>query len=683
MAIPYWRLPETSYRYRTVRDLALAREIQAALIVCFSLCTSNSSLAQVNLEEITVVELKRPRRALQPSAELDQAAISESAPVTLTDIFRRLPSAGIRTNSRGEAVFRLRGSEERQTGLFLDGAPLSVPWDGRVDLSALPAGIVDQVRVTASAAPIEYGTNSTLGVVEIFTPMKSQPGLHSVQAELGSQDSASLSAVGGSRSSRVDWLFGGAWRTLGGEAWSSKSVIPFGPVRDGARVNTDLDSASLFVSATARPSWGIARASLLSVGAERGIANAGHIDPASGSPRYWRYPHWRFNQLTVNAAANLSAALRLRSTVWLQQFEQTIDQYTDDSYSTVESSEEDKDKTLGMRLVLDRPFEVFDVRMVAKAQVTTHEQVDFDDLNDIRGPLQRYQQNVFSVGAEVDSAPGEALLLSAGMSYDIAATPATGGRESQEALSAWAASIAARWHPAGPWQIAGTLGRRTRFPTLRELYGEALGQFILNPDLQPETAWLADLTFQREWSERQVRMRLTPWILRIDDTLSRRTIEVDGIRRRQRYNMQGSKGRGIEAGIEWGVGDYLELKLSSNWQEHEARPESDGTRPVSYLRPKAQVSLAIDYLFAQDWDLFLEVLHLGTAFDEDEDGTVLRLPASTEVNLRIFRTLRQDKEGRWRAYGGIDNLGDDVVLPQLGLPLPGRTLSLGVRFERS
>ncbi len=417
----------------------MRREILTAFISCCSLCASNSSLAQVNLEEITVVELKRPRRALQPAAELDQAAISEIAPVTLTDIFRRLPSAGIRTNSRGEAVFRLRGSEERQTGLFLDGAPLSVPWDGRVDLSALSAGIVDQVRVTASAAPIEYGTNSTLGVVEIFTPTMSQPGLRSLQAELGSQDSASLSAVGGSRSSRVDWLFGGVWRTLGGEAVSSRSIIPYGPIRDGARVNTDLESASLFVSATARPSWGIVRASLFSVGAERRIANAGHIDPASGSPRYWRFPHWRFNQLTVNAGADLGAAMRLRSTVWLQQFEQTIDQYTDDSYSTVESSEEDKDKTLGMRVVLDRPFEAFDFRMVANAQVTTHEQIDLDYLNDIRGPLQRYQQNVFSLGAEVDSAPGETLLVSAGVSYDIAATPATGGRESQEDLSAWAA----------------------------------------------------------------------------------------------------------------------------------------------------------------------------------------------------------------------------------------------------
>ncbi len=661
----------------------MRHQVLAALASCSFLCAPISAFAQTELEEITVIELKRPRRALQPAAELDRATIAESAPVTLTDIFSRLPAAGIRTNSRGEAVFRLRGSEERQTGIFLDGAPLSVPWDGRVDLGALPAGIVDRVRVSASAAPIEYGINSSLGVVEIFTPMKSQPGLNGLQAELGSQESASLSAIGGARSGRVDWLFGAALRRQGGEALSSRSVIPYGPVQDGARANTDLEGASLFMSTTARPAWGIARASLLSVGAERGIANAGHSDPDLGFPRYWRYPHWRFNQLTINTAADLGAAMRLRSTLWLQHFEQTIDQYTDDTYSTVESSEEDRDRTLGVRIVLDRPFEAFDLRLVANAQLTTHEQVDVDRVDGIRSPRQAYQQNLFSLGVEVDSAPAEALLLSAGLSYDIATTPATGGRESQDELSAWAASLAARWQPAEQWQIAGTVGRRTRFPSLRELYGEALGQFVVNPGLRPETAWLADLAIQREWSDRQLRMRLTPWFLQIDDTLSRRTIEVDGIRRRQRYNMRGSTGRGIEAALEWGIGDRLEFRLSGNWQSHEARFESGGTRPLLYLRPGTQASLAIDYVFARDWDLFLEVQHVGTALDEDENGTVARLPASTGINLRIFRTLRQDRVGRWRAYAVVDNLGNEIVLPQLGLPMPGRTLSLGLRFERS
>lgn len=634
------------------------------------------------VEEVVVTAPKRERRAMQPAAEFGPAEISERAPVALTDIFKGMPSVGIRTNSRGEAVLRLRGSEERQTGIYLDGAPLSVPWDGRVDLGALPAGIIESVQVTASAAPIEYGPNSVLGVVDIRTPASLESGLDSFQAETGSEESGSLSGAAGATAAGINWLVGGGYRRIGGEAVSDISAIPFGPARNGQRVNTDLESASVFVAAGREFDHGAARLSWFSVDAERGIANAGHIDPAQGSPRYWRYPHWRFDQLTLNSASDLSVGMSLRSTAWFQHFEQTIDQYTDETYTSLERSEDDEDNTLGLRMVLERPFDAFDLRLVGNAQTSRHDQLDTDRLNGDVGPLTSYRQDIYSLGAEIDTGIGDDLMLSAAVSYDLATTPETGGRESQEDLSDWAASVAARWFPSEQWQIAGTLGQRTRFPTLRELYGEALGQFLVNPDLRPETTLLGDLTLEHVSRDGALRLRLTPWFLRVDDTLSRRNVEVDGERRRQRYNLAGADGHGVEAGIDWNADDRLELRLHANWQDLEARLEEGGNRPVLYQRPDLQATLTVDWLFAADWDLFVEVRHVGTAMDEDEDGSIRELPTSTTVDLRLFRTLRQDEAGRWRVYAGVENLGDELILPQLGLPQPGRTAALGVAFER-
>ena len=189
---------------------------------------------------------------------------------------------------------------------------------------------------------------------------------------------------------------------------------------------------------------GAARLSLFSVAAKRGIANAGHIDPAVGSPRYWRYSRWQFDQLTLNTGWDLGAGVHLRSTAWLQHFEQAIDQYTDDSYSILDSREDDEDKTIGIRTVLERPFEVFDLRLVANAQITRHDQVDTDYTKHVAGPVESYQQNIYSLGAEVDTAARDNLVFSTAVSYDLATTPRTGGRDPQEDLSDWAASFAAR-----------------------------------------------------------------------------------------------------------------------------------------------------------------------------------------------------------------------------------------------
>jgi iron complex outermembrane receptor protein len=342
---------------------------------------AQGSVAETTIDELLVTAPPRERRALQPVVEMDRAEIAERVPVALTDIFKSMPSVGIRTNSRGEAVLRLRGSEERQTGIFLDGAPLAVPWDGRVDLSALPAGIEDSVQVNASAAPVEYGPNTVLGTVDIRTRADAGPGLVGLQADIGSQDSRSISATAAANSGSVHWFAGAGYRELAGEVVSDPAAIPYGPMIDGYRANTDLQSSSLFLAAGREFDNGAARLSLFSVDAERGIANAGHIDPDTGSPRYWRYPDWHFDQLTLNAGWNVGDSASIRTTAWLQLFEQTIDQYSDDSYSVIDNREEDDDKTLGVRMVFERPFNALDWRLVGNAQMTWHDQLDTDFTN--------------------------------------------------------------------------------------------------------------------------------------------------------------------------------------------------------------------------------------------------------------------------------------------------------------
>lgn len=578
---------------------------------------------------------------------------------------------------------RLRGSEERQTSIFLDGAPLSVPWDGRVDLSALPAGLINSVRVTKSAAPIEYGANSVLGVVDLRTSMAAPEGLGSVQIDVGTQEARSISATGNFTTGPVDWLIGGGYRSINGEAVSNESIIPFGPIAKDYRANTDLESGSAYVGVATDQSWGTARVSLLSVVADRGIANTGHIDPDIGSPRYWRYPDWQFNQLTMNSAIDIGDTTQFRTTAWLQFFEQTIDQYMDDSYTLRASREEDDDLTLGLRTVLDLPLPAIDARLVANAQTTQHDQIDTDLQASTAVESGTYQQDIFSLGAELDFSSIRGMTFSAALSYDMASTPKTGQHAEQSRMSDWAASLVARWQLSNSWNSVATIGQRTRFPTLRELYGEALGSFLINPDLTPETAFLADLTFEYLGDYANTTFQITPWILRIDDTLSRRTVLVDGRRLRQRYNIRGSKGYGVEFLYDWTLNDRFNLRLQGNWQNLEAREDDDGSKPVLYQRPESQVALALDYLLSTNWDLFAEFEYFGTALDEAEDGTVVTLPTAVTVDLQLFRTISQTQQGRWRLYGGVDNMTNALVLPQLGLPMPGRTAVIGFQFESS
>ena len=69
---------------------------------------------------------------------LDTRQVSQVDAGSLAELGSLLPSTRVTTNSRGEATLMIRGAPERHVQTFLDGIPLNLPWDERVDLSSIP-----------------------------------------------------------------------------------------------------------------------------------------------------------------------------------------------------------------------------------------------------------------------------------------------------------------------------------------------------------------------------------------------------------------------------------------------------------------------------------------------------------------------------------------------------------------
>jgi outer membrane receptor protein involved in Fe transport len=107
-------------------------------------------------------------------------------------------------------------------------------------------------------------------------------------------------------------------------------------------------------------------------------------------------------------------------------------------------------------------------------------------------------------------------------------------------------------------QLTLSSGRRTRFPTARELYGQALGRFALNPDLAPEAAWFIDAELQ--WEVAGFSIMANPFLIRFEDTLAQRVL-ADG--RRQRFNLPGATTYGIDAVLRRDLTRTLRFALSA------------------------------------------------------------------------------------------------------------------------
>jgi iron complex outermembrane recepter protein len=627
-------------------------------------------------DTITVTAASTPGRVLPPNSVIEEQELLDRQPRSAADALRALPGVSVNPNSRGEAVAKLRGAEERQTPVFVDGAPLAVPWDGRADLGTLPAGLIGSVRLMKGAAPIEYGTNAVAGAVDLETRSGGERNFRAglTGGSEGYLDGSLVATLPG----RVDLTFAAAGLRRDAEPVASLAALPFSQATSSKRTNTDLRSGSLFGAARIEEGALAARAYLLHARARRGIAPESDRDPAVDAPRFWRYPLIRQTQFSLASTYALSPESSVKLVGWRQWYDQAIDQYTDASYQTVRTRERSDDRTLGGRLVLTAPFETLVLRLVATAQTSTHSQFERNIAANSVTPELSYRQNLYTIGGEADYRIG-ILRGTLGIAYDRSTNPRTGDKPAQPASDALAFSAAVRAPLTENLDLAVSAGRRTRFPSSRELFGEALGRFLPNPDLQPERAWLADVELR--WTTPALSLTINPFVARLEDAISQRIVDVGGRRLRQHYNLSGSTRYGVEASADLALAPRLSLEASGLWLRARADAGDASFRRLPQ-RPDYELRIALDYEIAEDASLRAEYRRTGPAVDLDPRGGMAQLPAGNELSLRARAKIAPiGSRHRLHIVGAIDNLTDDVVLPQLGLPLPGRSFRVGLMFD--
>lgn len=657
------------------------------LLGCVICCSPAPLWAQENdglISEIVVTAVPSLSRIMPAQIVLGSAEIDERQPLVAADIVDGIAGISLRQNSRGETVIRIRSGEERQTPVFLDGAPLATPWDGRIDLGILPAGIIRQVLITRSAAPIEYGANAISGVVDLRTTSDDDTQHIRASAQIGSGNLVDVSAMATLPVGDQDALtLAVTDRRSDYQTIADKSAIPFDPAQDDRRTNTDQRSTSLFAAFAHKGDVSQLRLSVLHADAERGIPAEGHIDPAIDSPRYWRYPLWRLTQATLSGSAELGGQTALRGVFWHQWFAQDVDSYSDSSYSVLEERESGRDRTFGARLTLSGALGDMHWRLSGSALSSTHRQIESQtstgtqsDLSS--GPPLRFRQQLFSAGAELDIPILWNLDATLGAGVDVSATPITGDKPAQANASAPSLSTILRWQLMGDVTAKLSLAQRTRFATLREQFGRSLGKFLPNPGLKPERARTAELAFNAGLSD-GLRGDLAIWANDSRDTLGQRVVQVDGRNLRQRYNMRGAFTYGLEASVTAELTQSLTAEVSAAFQGGNPRSEPGNPNPKLVQQVQRQIGAALDWTPLSALDLRAEYQHHGPAVDLDETGAYAALPSANIVNLRAFWTLtRLRNNGSLVASFSLDNLTDALRLPQLGLPAPGRTVRLGL-----
>lgn len=609
---------------------------------------------------------------------------------TVADVMREMPLVQVRRNSRGETHFAIRGAgtDTRQAAVLVDGVPLTLAWDARTDLSVVPTTAATSLTLTRGAPSVLYGPNALGGVVMIGIASGLDAGTRPA-LELGSSvehtGSYALSATG----TRPFDLGDGTLVMRGGVGYrdSDGLVRPDGVTElaefdEDFLHNSDARQIDGFLGARYSARNG-AWASLSASGfdAERGVLPELH----TVDPRLWRYPDLSRVVAAVSGGTGHHRAIAggtgdLEASVGIDLGETMINSFETVDYEALAGTEKGEDRTLTLRLLGDHTLgEHADL-----SAALTYADITHDETIDQEATV-RYRQRLWSGALESTFRLGDLLgtrdtRLTVGGVVDGADTPETGGRPPQEQLNAWGARIGATTVAAdGKLLLHATASRRARFPALRELYSGALGRFEPNPNLEPEKLVVGELgaTVHVGGTELQA----VGFLQRLTDAVVRISTPAGNF---MRVNRDELRSRGVELLALMPLGP-LQLAADATFQRIDLiDPTASDTESHPEYQPEVVAGLNVDAPLPADFKAGVQARYTGTQYCVNPDvGGDQELDPWTRLDARLVRGFDMPGSGMLRraeASVSVDNVLDDVLFDQCGLPQAGRTLRVQVRL---
>lgn len=568
-------------------------------------------------------------------------------------------------NSRNEYSFRLRGFEQRQISVFLDGIPISIPFDGMVDVSQLIGQDYSKIRLSKGISSILYGANSLGGTVDILTRTPGSKKKWGAGLE-GSNQKRFYGHLQFSHN-----IYKMKYSISFTQERSADFKLPESfqaqPNEDGGTRN---NSAYRKNSLNFKFQYDINTAHQLGINLNF-IDNWYNVPPQVfvSNPRFWRFPDWKKNIVSINSLNIINPSILVQSVVFYDSYFNHLESYDNDKYNSQTQrysfSSIYDDYSLGgiiypqLKLIKQGMTNgIFSFKQDVHRQKTNQES------------YQKYSAQIMGMGLEQDVQLTSRFNLSVGIDANYFVPITAYGEYSQEPNLLFNGQTLLSYQLSPGMNIFFLMGKKSRFPTLKELYSDRLGRNIPNPTLREEHSWNFELGSQ--WSNHSSRFRFSLFYNQLNDLITEVQLPEN---LKQLQNTAQAIFKGIETE---GMIHVLSCNLQLNYTFLDAQDQSP-SRKSNYLsyRPKHRLN---SWLI---WDVspFLQ-LQAEANYTADQ---YYQNPASLEwEKLNDFSqfhcTLNYSQRDHFTIYLRVNNIFDQLYYSEYGIPMPGREVTLGLKL---
>lgn len=636
-----WRIPSLpagEYRVR-VRHLGFVERVLSAVLprgapgLVISLTP-----AALPLDAVVVTASRRLQRLADAPAttelitrrEIEQARVSDLSTLLVERLGIQLEGG----HPAGEGVM-LQGMGSERVLILLDGQPMVGRLSGQIDLSRIPASMVERVEVVKGPQSALYGSEAMGGVVNVITRRAAeQPWNVELDAVAGTQGRTDL---------------GG---TLRGSLGSFRYLV------DGGRRHSELT-----------PGRGEERGAMAS--RHDGLLTLGWMPDSSfqleasalllAERQRWRAGqvyHFADNrQWSGRAGAQWSRGVhRLAPTLYLTEFSHLSRRATSPE-PVAGSGQHEVQRLAEGELLFNTAWRAaaFDLGLEAKREEIRSDRVQGRDR--VLHGLEPFAQATLALG-------GWRLVPGARLSW------------SEQWGTHLTPRLAVLYRPAATLALRGSVGRGYRAPGFKELYMEFLnlgaghGYAVRgNPDLRPETS--TNLSASVEWTAGRAYLRGQLFHNRFADFIETRLAgDSAGLAQYTYGNVADGYTRGaeLEGGFARGA-----LRLEAGYAYLEARDAASGEALLG--RPAHSGRASLEYALPVGLRAALGGVYTGTTPVQRSEAGVVERGGFLRFDLRLAQPLPRGLE----LSLGARNLFDRR--PEHWPGFTGRHLYLGLGWQ--
>jgi iron complex outermembrane receptor protein len=497
---------------------------------------------ELGIMEVSVTAELSP---LSPRTDsIDHHEIRTLYAPTVTESIQYIPGVTIdHKTARGQSGIMIRGFDSRQIGLYLDGVPIYVPYDGFVDISRFLTSDIGGIEVAKGYSSPLLGPNGLGGAVNMVTrqPEKKLEG----DAGIGT----------GSGEKLESWLhLGSRWRRFflrGGMDWLETD---YSPISGKFELNPQqpsyhrVNSAQRDVRYNARIGWTPREEdqyvlSYVNQKADYGAPPYAGTDIANNKPKYWQWPTWNKDSYYINTNTGLSETSAIKFRAFYDHYPNRVLGFTDMTYSVLSSATPYDDHAEGLSSEFTSRFfprHTLSASFFIKDDTHRESSTSYTNGIGLSQPWRRHSDQMVSIGVQDAITLSSRMRATVGLSADHLnakhaedlLTTVTGKKPnvvttysvvpftcpSSPDNTSFSGCLSHEWdfNPLASLSYtvseSGTLfltfAKKSHFPTLKDRYSYKNGKAIPNPTLKPEHTRNWDLGYSQAFGKTVMQINL-------------------------------------------------------------------------------------------------------------------------------------------------------------------------------